>query len=1139
MKRLVLFISATLLLLLNQYVAAQSCQNSNAGAATYNSSFSNGQNDNSTGFGNWILSGSASSGFFVASSSNNDAGTPGLPNINTSGRSWGLWANGGQTSSAVRPFTTALQIGHSISCSMDNGSINSGGPTVGIGLQNSSGENLMEFYFRGGQSNYELNDGTAINTATGLGYTRGGIDLTITRTGTGSYSVSITRKENNQTVNFTRNFFSAGGGQTPDRIRFFNYNAGSGGDFDAFFNNITICKPVITATGTLSALTTTYGAASSTTSFTVSGTSMYTGITVAAPAGFEVSTSAGSGYSSSIVVGTSGTISSTTVYVRLAATTAFGSYSGNITCSSTGASNATVATVSSSVSKAPLTINGVTANNKQYDGTTTATLAGTATYQGLQNSENFSVTGTPAANFSSASVGTNKVVTVTGYTAPSANYSVSQPAGLTANITGLPQASADYRTQASGNFNAASTWQYDQGGNDWIAATQAPTSANNLAVQNGHTLTLNTNLQVANGKSLSLNATSNLIVSAGTVLSVASGGTISLNGQSVTLKSSASGTASIGQIQGTLSGATNVTVERYIPANEKRAWRLLSVPTTGSQTIRQAWQEGDVNTTPLSNNLPGYGTLITAVGASAAAVNALGFDANTPGASMQSYNGSAWVSVANTNTANIATTGGYFLYIRGDRSATVNTTVTNNSTPTVLRTKGTIYQGTQVVNAPTAFSVIGNIYPSSVDFSQLTRGGSVSNLYYLWDAKKVSGSSLGGYQTFSAVTGYSAVPGGGSFTPGQVNTTIQSGQAFFVSGIGSVTFNESAKVGTSATTGFRPAVPAESLVKLDTRLKDAATGAVIDGNAIVFDPAYSNSVDADDARKMNNPVENFSIVSGTDLLIIEARQPLSGNETIQFNMQQMQEKAYQLEVAAQHLSNGQTAVLTDRYTNSQTALNLDAVTTYNFNVTADAASKAADRFYISFRTGNALPVQFISVNAQRQNNLVDVRFTVAAERAVREYVIERSVDGRNFAAAGTIQAGTNSDLNRTYQFADVSAPTAVVFYRIRSIDQNGAIKLSQVVRLQAGSVKPAFQIAPNPVVGTSIQLQLVGQSAGTYQFRLMSQDGKVIQTQLIRHAGGSMNQTFNLPAGLTAGTYQAELRAANGTRQVLPLVISE
>ena len=110
-----------------------------------------------------------------------------------------------------------------------------------------------------------------------------------------------------------------------------------------------IANPVITATGSpLSALSTTYGTASAATSFTVAGANMTAGILVTAPTGLEVSQVSGSGYGSTTTVGSSGTIGSTTVYVRLAATAPVGTYnSQNIVLSSTGATAVNVTTAAS------------------------------------------------------------------------------------------------------------------------------------------------------------------------------------------------------------------------------------------------------------------------------------------------------------------------------------------------------------------------------------------------------------------------------------------------------------------------------------------------------------------------------------------------------------------------------------------------------------------------------------------------------------------------------------------------------------------------------------------------------------------------------------------------------------------------
>ncbi len=198
-----------------------------------------------------------------------------------------------------------------------------------------------------------------------------------------------------------------------------------------------VSSPTITTSGTLSAVNTTYGTASaSPTNFSVSGSALTNDITITPPSGFEVSATIGSGYTASLTLfQSSGSVNLTTIYVRLAATTAVGSYSGNISVASTGATTQNVATVSSAVSTKSLTITGLTASNKVYDATITATLTGTAAYSGLVNGESFPVSGTPSVTFATKTVGTGKAVTVTGYTAPSANYTVTQPTGLTATIT--------------------------------------------------------------------------------------------------------------------------------------------------------------------------------------------------------------------------------------------------------------------------------------------------------------------------------------------------------------------------------------------------------------------------------------------------------------------------------------------------------------------------------------------------------------------------------------------------------------------------------------------------------------------------------------------------------------------------------
>jgi hypothetical protein len=510
--------------------------------------------------------------------------------------------------------------------------------------------------------------------------------------------------------------------------------------------------------------------------------------------------------------------------------------------------------------------------------------------------------------------------------------------------------------------------------------------------------TASTNLRFTPGA----NVLKNLTVSAGTAtlanalditggLSAGNAGTVTVapgavlaSGGNLIFKSNQYGTARLatGDIAGNYVTG-EVTVERYIPDNGFRSWRLLSVPTYGSgQTIRQAWQEGLANPLPLQNNLPGFGTQITGTGLLATA-QAAGFDNTAPAAALLSWGGTAWSNVATTNTP-IASTKGYFMFIRGERTKGITGT-NNNSSATTLRTKGLLYQGNQTsaLLPANGFNLIGNLYPSAIDFNSLIRTGGVNNLFYVWDSKKQSGSSLGVYQTFSATNGFNCLISGGSFVFGQPNTVIESGQAFFVTtgnSTGTITLTEASKITSNGNAGFRPS---NTLIKIDSRLYSVSgsTSAVVDANAVVFDKAYADAVDKEDALKLDNRSENFGIWSGNSTLAIEGRQPLNSNTVIQFRMWNMKQQQYKLEFVPARLENsGVTALLKDNYLHTFTGVDLSGSSSVYFTVTKDPGSAAPDRFSIVFKktndnTGDVSVPGFNILPNPTETNRVNIFFT--------------------------------------------------------------------------------------------------------------------------------------------------------------------
>jgi len=709
-------------------------------------------------------------------------------------------------------------------------------------------------------------------------------------------------------------------------------------------------------------------------------------------------------------------------------------------------------------------------------------------------------------------------------------------ARVTANC-GAP-AEAGVTVTSNGNvFSGTGNWTDNA---RWSCGTP-PASGDIITIAAGAVATLNTNFTVAGN--LTMAVSGKLIVSPTSSLTVS--GTADFAGQSVTFQSDNTGTASLGQVTGTLSGATNVTVERYIPKNTNKAWRVLASNTTG-QTIKQAWQENQTGFNV--NNNPGFGTMIPSSGASVSAVQANGFDSLSLGGSLFKYNPATdeLDPVTNTNSTQLSSEHGYFIFIRGDRSANQFGSGAP-TTSTVLRSTGTLFTGNQAaVTVPAGkYALVRNPYPSRLDMRQIARTGGLVDAFQVWDPKLSGAYGAGGYQTFTknTLTGnYQVSPGAGSYgANGSVQNYIESGSAFFVQSTGSsgsVQVLESSKASGSQDV-FRPSAPlsGSSRVLFNLYANNLNSTDMVDGGFVDFDDVYSNAVDVFDVRKSPNFGENFGILRSNTELVVERRKALASTDTVFFKMYQLRPISYRIDFEIPGLDTIITkAELEDKYLNTKTPLGTGS-TSVSFAVDGNAASYASDRFRLLLKQSIVLPVTFISISGNRTNSGVKVDWKVAAERNVRSYTVERSNDGNSFAAAGTVTAAGNNGIDNSYSFTEAAAPAATLFYRVKSTGNAGDIKYSSIVKIGAGNVKPVYSISPNPVENGIANLQLKNQPAGRYLVRIIANNGQVLMERNILHAGGNSNQLLELPA-MASGTYQVEVIAPDKTSTVQPLVVN-
>ena len=276
--------------------------------------------------------------------------------------------------------------------------------------------------------------------------------------------------------------------------------------------SITMPTPTITASATTGVGTTTYGTVSTQGSFTVSGVNMEQAILVSAPTGFEVSLSSNGTYTNTLTVGAAGTISSTTVYVRVSAAAAVASYASSVVSLTSGtyADLKTSAINSVSVSAAPLTIkaNDVTKIYGQTLNAVNATLY-SITSGTLKNGNTISTVLLTPGNGGAANANVN---TYNGTLIPSAatgangfvagNYNITYVGG---NITVDPATLTYTANSASRNYGASNPTFTGTVTGFVNGETQATATASSLAFSSSATNSSNVGSYAINGSGLTAN----------------------------------------------------------------------------------------------------------------------------------------------------------------------------------------------------------------------------------------------------------------------------------------------------------------------------------------------------------------------------------------------------------------------------------------------------------------------------------------------------------------------------------------------------------------------------------------------------------------------------------------------------------
>lgn len=173
----------------------------------------------------------------------------------------------------------------------------------------------------------------------------------------------------------------------------------------------------------------------------------------------------------------------------------------------------------------------------------------------------------------------------------------------------------------------------------------------------------------------------------------------------------------------------------------------------------------------------------------------------------------------------------------------------------------------------------------------------------------------------------------------------------------------------------------------------------------------------------------------------------------------------------------------------------------------------------AYEFGTALPVKLGNFNAVLQNENVLVEWVTLTETNSSHFVVERSFDGNNFSAAGTVKATGAGNYNLTDPGA--MALNHILYYRLQIVDKDGSVTYSGVAVVTPGANQVNVVSAyPNPMQGGATLVRLQSANAGAAVIRVIDMQGRTVVTKYTAVLQGQNKISIALPQGASKGMYQ-------------------
>jgi hypothetical protein len=196
------------------------------------------------------------------------------------------------------------------------------------------------------------------------------------------------------------------------------------------------------------------------------------------------------------------------------------------------------------------------------------------------------------------------------------------------------------------------------------------------------------------------------------------------------------------------------------------------------------------------------------------------------------------------------------------------------------------------------------------------------------------------------------------------------------------------------------------------------------------------------------------------------------------------------------------------------------------------ASASSLRASPQFQSGT-LPVVLTDFKVSENGSSVAISWKTATELNSSHFVVERSTDGKDWAAIGTIQAAGNVSVEQNYSFTDAAPADGVNYYRLRIVDIDNSFILSLIKTASFKATDLVMVTGPNPATSyLNINVSTPGNQP--YRIRLVNRSGQVVYDQ--KQAASTKRLQLNV-SNYAEGTYFVEVSNTAGLRKINQVMV--